>query len=108
VPTVASAVFPYAQSIDHGVTGLLARTDEDWYQALTALLDNPDERRAMGQRAKAHVWQHWGKTRAQTWADTFVALLRQHHGEQLLPEFARRTGNPPQLAARADAGLATP
>jgi glycosyltransferase involved in cell wall biosynthesis len=89
VPTVASAVFPYAQSIDQGITGIVARTDEDWYQALSTLLDNPEERRAMGMRAKAHVWQHWGKTRAQVWADTFVALLRQQHGEQLLPEFAR-------------------
>lgn len=98
VPTVASAVFPYAQSIEQGVTGLICRTDEDWYQALTALLDNPDERRAMGERARTHVWQHWSKTRAMAWADLFVALLRQQHGEQLLPQFARPAGDVPQPA----------
>lgn len=108
VPTVASAVYPYAQSIEQGVTGIICRTDDDWYEALTVLIDNPSERRAMGERAKAHVWQHWGKTRAHAWADTFVALLRQHYGEQLLPQFARRAGDVPDVADLASLGLPAP
>ena len=92
-PTVASKVYPYEKSIEQGVTGYVCETADDWYRSLTALLDDPALRQRMGARAKAHVWEHWGTSRALTWATLFTKLLRERHGEHFSPQLGRSPGD---------------
>jgi glycosyltransferase involved in cell wall biosynthesis len=51
VPTVASPSGPFQRAIIPGVTGLLAQTEDEWYQALTSLLRDPALRTRMAQAA---------------------------------------------------------
>lgn len=55
VPTVASKVYPYEHSIDHGKTGYLARTTENWVYYLSKLIEDKDLREKMGRDAKREV-----------------------------------------------------
>lgn len=68
LPTVASDVGPY-RAIVHGETGLLARTTDEWIAALRRLIEDAEERRAMGARAHQHVWSTWGPDRVQAWVN---------------------------------------
>ena len=65
LPTVASPVGVTDQVVLDGETGLLARTDDEWMQALGGLLGDPGRAAAMGRRA-------WQRIRA-TYSDE-VAL----------------------------------
>jgi len=51
VPTVASPSGPYRRAITDGVTGRLAVTEADWYDALRTLLADPALRTRMGMAA---------------------------------------------------------
>ena len=57
VPTIASPVDSYAQYIEDGVDGLLADTEEEWYNAFARLADNPDLRASMGLKAREKALQ---------------------------------------------------
>ncbi len=50
-PTIASPTGPYRRAIEHGVTGLLADTEEAWFAALTRLVGHPAERARLAQAA---------------------------------------------------------
>jgi len=51
-PTVASPTQPFVEAIDHGRTGLLATTHEEWAAGLALLLDDELERVRMGAAAR--------------------------------------------------------
>ncbi len=51
VPTVASPTGPFRRAIEHGKTGFLAVTADDWYQHLETLVDDAERRRTMGRAA---------------------------------------------------------
>jgi glycosyltransferase involved in cell wall biosynthesis/GT2 family glycosyltransferase len=51
VPTIASPSGPFVRAIDEGITGFLARTEDEWYAALTKLLRDPALRQRVGQAA---------------------------------------------------------
>ena len=53
VPSVASPTLVYQSAIEHGSNGFLARTRDDWYEALRTLIVDSDLRRAMGKRPPA-------------------------------------------------------
>ena len=55
VPTIASATEPYAAAIEDRVTGLLAATPEAWLPALDLLVASPEQRRKIGDAARAQV-----------------------------------------------------
>jgi glycosyltransferase involved in cell wall biosynthesis len=57
VPVVASRTDPYRDAISDGEDGLLASSDEEWTQALSALIEQPDRRRQIGERAREIVGQ---------------------------------------------------
>lgn len=62
VPTVATPTYTYKHAIEDGVTGMLAKTAEDWEKALNFLLDNEDKRTEMSEKAHAYVMQeYYGK-----------------------------------------------
>ena len=41
----------YQQVVEDGKNGFLARTAEDWYKSIKYLIDNPEERKRMGENA---------------------------------------------------------
>ncbi|MDX2335353.1 glycosyltransferase family 4 protein [Brevundimonas vesicularis] len=51
VPTIASPVPSFAESITSGLNGILARTEAEWHQALSTLLDNHDLHEQMSREA---------------------------------------------------------
>lgn len=55
VPTVASATVPFAESIDHGRTGMLCRSVDDWYDTVVDLVDDRARRGRLGRAARRQV-----------------------------------------------------
>ncbi|MGA1775139.1 MAG: glycosyltransferase, partial [Nitriliruptoraceae bacterium] len=55
VPTVASPTRPYAAAIDHGRTGMLAATADQWGRALAELTGDAALRAALGTAARADL-----------------------------------------------------
>lgn len=51
-PTVASPTEPFRAAITEGVTGRLARTHEEWVEALLHLIDHPHRREVLGRQAR--------------------------------------------------------
>jgi GT2 family glycosyltransferase/glycosyltransferase involved in cell wall biosynthesis/SAM-dependent methyltransferase len=51
VPTVASPTGPYRRAIEHGQTGFLAASADDWYFCLKQLVDDPALRDRVGRNA---------------------------------------------------------
>lgn len=69
IPCIASRVYPYYAEIDgvktivHGETGMLANTDDEWFDGLCSLIENADLRNSLGNNAYDYIienWQ-WGK-----------------------------------------------
>ncbi len=51
VVTVASPTGPFRRAIDHGVSGLLAATGDDWYHCLDRLIRSPELRERLALQA---------------------------------------------------------
>ena len=49
----------YQQVVENGKNGFLARTAEDWYKNIKYLIDNPEERKIMGENAFKTVERDW-------------------------------------------------
>lgn len=60
VPTVASATQPYIDSIEHGVTGFIASTEDDWMEYLNCLITDNKRRATIGKKAREHVIKTFG------------------------------------------------
>ncbi|WP_228391857.1 glycosyltransferase [Gluconobacter aidae] len=58
--TVASPTGPFQRVIRHGETGFLADSPTDWYDALVALIDNPERRVRMARDAYHSVLWPFG------------------------------------------------
>jgi glycosyltransferase involved in cell wall biosynthesis len=59
IPTVASNFGPYKRVIQHGLTGLLCDTTEDWVMCLSHLIDSEYERNRIGSEARYEVETKW-------------------------------------------------
>jgi O-antigen biosynthesis protein len=59
VPTIATPTDAFAAAICSGDNGILADNAGEWAAALDALISDPQERRAMGQRAYTDVLQRY-------------------------------------------------
>ncbi len=55
LPTVASPVGVNRQIVEHGVTGFLAESNDEWARALRTLRDSPELRARMGQAGRKKV-----------------------------------------------------
>jgi len=55
LPVVASPVGVNVQIVEHGVTGFLAESKQDWQKALVFLRENPEKRREMGMAGRAKM-----------------------------------------------------
>lgn len=74
VPTIASPTLPYEDAIRHGETGFLARTADDWFECLDALVTRKDLREQMGKNAFLEVLWKYGPERR---ASQMSGLIRQ-------------------------------
>jgi glycosyltransferase involved in cell wall biosynthesis len=74
LPVVASPVGVNAEIVEHGVNGFLARSDDEWRQALETLLCDPGLRRQMGQAGRRKVETQYS---LQVWGPRVAGLLRQ-------------------------------
>jgi hypothetical protein len=54
-PTIAMPTQPFAEVIQHGRTGLLATTQDEWAEGLHRLLDDDLERTRIGNQAGRHA-----------------------------------------------------
>lgn len=70
VPCVASRVYPYARSIEDGVTGFLAEGETEWYEKLRTLILDADLRRRVAEAAHRQVWSVWSdQQHTQRWVE---------------------------------------
>jgi O-antigen biosynthesis protein len=83
VPSIASPTRINREDIKHGHNGLLARTPEEWYDALKMLVADADRRRQMGQNAFEHVLQNYtpSATAAEA-AEVYRQILRIHQQQR--------------------------
>jgi len=73
VPTIASNVSPYKEDIVHGTNGFLANTENEWYQAITNLLDAPDICTSVVSAAKKSIEQKFDiKQVIHKWEETIL------------------------------------
>ncbi|WP_148293548.1 glycosyltransferase [Azospirillum sp. B4] len=62
VPCVATATEPFREAIEHGVSGFVARSKDDWLAAIENLVVDRDLRLAMGERARASALEKYSDT----------------------------------------------
>ncbi len=79
VPTIASPTGPFRRAIEHGVSGLLAATEDEWFDALRRLVDNPGERATLAQAAYHVSLARFGP---EARAEAFALMLAQIEGGQ--------------------------
>lgn len=80
VPTVASAVGAFTQSIDHGENGFLCRTEADWFDCLSRLIEDATLRQKIGSLAKQMVHESRTVARGAEQLDkTLLESVRGYH-----------------------------
>jgi hypothetical protein len=77
LPVVASPVGVNADIVEHGVNGFLATTEDEWRQALTTLLRDPDLRRRMGAAGRRKVETDYS---LQVWGPRVAAIFHEIAG----------------------------
>ena len=55
IPTVASKVYPFENSINNGKDGFICRSQQEWYDTLKMLIDNKERRLDVGAKAYNRV-----------------------------------------------------
>ena len=58
-PMVLSDVRPYSDSVEHGVTGFLAKTQKDWVEYLSKLIESKTLRKVIGNNANTVIRDNW-------------------------------------------------
>lgn len=74
IPTLASAVRPFAESIKDAVDGRLLSSKAAWYDALKFAIEHPDECRQMGLAAYNAVKDHFNMDKV---AEQYRAVLEE-------------------------------
>lgn len=72
VPTIASPTPPFVESINDGVNGILATSEDDWYRALTVLVGDAELRSRLALQAKQDVIWRFGPLRRSVLAATLI------------------------------------
>ncbi len=82
LPVVANPVGMNLSMVEHGRTGFIAETPEEWAEAIVRLSANPELRAQMGNVARRRVYQEYS---IPAWEDRFVEVVQGvagHRGEQ--------------------------
>lgn len=83
VPTVASATDTYKRCITHGVNGMLASNDDEWYTSLKALLDDKNLYHQISKNAYDHVMEHYSpEAIAKEAMDAYQSILELYKMKQ--------------------------
>ncbi len=77
VPTVASPTGPFRRAIEDGTSGLLAASEDEWFGALSRLVERPDERARLAQAAYHVSIARFGP---EARAEAFALMLAQIEG----------------------------
>ena len=78
VPTVASAVRPFVESIVPGIDGVLCRSKQDWYFNLKSMIENKEHRQGVGAAAYQRVKRDFNMDKV---AEQYRAILEEiKHG----------------------------
>jgi glycosyltransferase involved in cell wall biosynthesis/SAM-dependent methyltransferase len=86
VPTIASPTGPFRRAIEHGKTGFLAASADDWYLHLKRLIDDPELRAKVARQAYHAALAKFGPMRrAQSFA---LAVEQLRGGDQAARAFA--------------------
>ena len=72
LPVVAAPVGVHVEMIEHGVSGFLPETDDDWLSALRRLSSEPALRARMGRAARESIERRYATTQ---WSPAFVKTL---------------------------------
>ncbi len=81
---VASPVYPYKEpiagvkTIDDGITGMLAYTQEEWFNKLDFLIQHPVERKQLAKQAYDYVKEHW---LYEQWVPKWTKVINKYLGE---------------------------
>jgi len=75
IPVVASNYGPYAESIQHGVTGFLVKQDHEWTKYLRALTQDEAMRLEIGGNAKAWAATRTIQRNAHLWEAAYRKVL---------------------------------
>lgn len=76
IPTVASDVPAYNESIKNGVTGFLCKDNyKEWYKALKTLIDNEKKRKEMGSYAKVWAETNYIQDNIVKWLEVYNKVL---------------------------------
>ncbi len=59
VPTVASPIPSYCECIDNGKTGFIAADDDEWFGALSQLVESRQLRQEIAEQAYEYAFQHY-------------------------------------------------
>lgn len=79
--TVASPVYPYIEEIqgtkvvEHGKTGLFAKTSQEWFECLELLIKNPAIREKMSNNAYQFVKKEW---QWKSWASGWKTAIEKY------------------------------
>jgi GT2 family glycosyltransferase/glycosyltransferase involved in cell wall biosynthesis/predicted O-methyltransferase YrrM/SAM-dependent methyltransferase len=71
---------PYNTSVEHGRTGLLVGDHpQQWYEAISLLIENADLRRSIAASARVEVLGRYSlAANAHKWLDTYRTIIRDH------------------------------
>lgn len=75
LPVVASPVGAYAEYVEHGVNGFLARTPEEWTDYLERLVVDPERRWAMGAANRERARNYAISRNFPRWVGVYESLL---------------------------------
>lgn len=79
IPTIASATQPFQSAIEHGVTGYLARTRDEWKDALHRLVNDVEHRTDIGIAARSHTLRTYALRPIGLRAkDTYQEIIYRH------------------------------
>ena len=74
LPVIASPVGVNTSIVEHGVTGFLAETEDEWREALATLLADPELRQRMGEAGRKKVEAEYS---LQVWGPRVASMLMQ-------------------------------
>lgn len=77
IPTVASGIYPYKESIIQDKTGFICNTAKEWDTALRLLIENKEKREEMGKNAKEWMKDKTMQKNIWRWIEVYQKVLSQ-------------------------------
>ena len=79
IPTVASPTDAFRWAIQDGFNGFLATSKDEWYECLRRLIEDPELRMTMGQRAYEHVMKYYmPESMASSVKKTYMRIISEY------------------------------